>query len=89
LDREAGRRVQQREVTEAIALVPARVDTEWFRLLDQFPRCFVYGRLAFANSDNGAPFPSAVVYLGRNVSYFAKIFGAIGGIWVRFDGAAP
>jgi DNA N-6-adenine-methyltransferase (Dam)/Protein of unknown function (DUF3102) len=76
-------------VAEAIALVPARVETEWFRLLDEFPRCFVYGRLAFSNSENSALFPSAIVYLGRNVYYFAKVFGAVGGIWVGFDGAAP
>jgi DNA N-6-adenine-methyltransferase (Dam)/Protein of unknown function (DUF3102) len=28
-------------VTEAIALVPARTDTAWFRRLDRFPICFV------------------------------------------------
>ena len=28
-------------ITEAVALVPARVDTEWFRRLNAFPRCFV------------------------------------------------
>jgi hypothetical protein len=72
-------------VTEALALIPARVDTEWFRRLDRFPRCFVYGRLSFSNMEGGALFPSAIVYLGRNVRYFAKLFGAIGGIWVRFD----
>jgi hypothetical protein len=31
-------------VPEAVALVPARVDTEWFRRLDPFPRCFIWGR---------------------------------------------
>jgi hypothetical protein len=76
-------------VSEAIALVPARVDTDWFRLLDPFVRCFVDGRLTFVNAEHPAPFPSAVVYLGRNVRYFARVFGEIGGIWTLFDGAAP
>jgi hypothetical protein len=54
-EHEAGR------VTEAIALVPARVDTEWFRRLDPFPRCFVFGRLTFANAGTPAPFrPSSI-----------------------------
>ena len=73
-------------VSEAVALVPARVDTEWFRRLDPFPRCFVYGRLTFANAEDPAPFPSAIFYLGENIAGFAAAFGAIGGIWVRFNG---
>jgi DNA N-6-adenine-methyltransferase (Dam)/Protein of unknown function (DUF3102) len=76
-------------VSEAIALVPARVDTDWFRLLDPFPRCFVDGRLTFVNAEHPAPFPSAIVYLGRNIRYFAKIFGAVGGIWVQLDWCEP
>ena len=75
-------------VTEAIVLVPARVDTQWFRRLDRFPRCFVYGRLKYSNSITPAPFPNAIFYLGPNVAGFAAAFGAIGGIWVRL-GAAP
>jgi hypothetical protein len=70
-------------VSEAIALVPARVDTEWFRRLDSFPRCFVWGRLTFANAEHPAPFPSAVVYLGSNVRRFVEAFGAVGSIFVR------
>jgi hypothetical protein len=76
-------------VSEAIALVPARVDTEWFRRLDAFPRCFVYGRLTFANAENPAPFPSAVVYLGRNLDRFAEVFSEVGGVFVRLGEAAP
>ena len=75
-------------ISEAIALVPARVDTEWFRRLDPFPRCFVWGRLTFANAVNPAPFPSAVVYLGRNVTRFIEVFGQIGSIFARLDGGA-
>jgi hypothetical protein len=76
-------------VTEALALVPARVDTEWFRRLDPFPRCFVFGRLVFSNSENSAPFPAAIPYLGTNVARFADVFAPVGGIWVRLDGSAP
>jgi Protein of unknown function (DUF3102) len=75
-------------VSEAIALVPARVDTAWFRRLDRFPRCFVWGRLTFANAENPAPFPSAVVYLGNNVECFVEAFGQVGSIFVRFGEAA-
>ena len=77
------------EVTEAVALVPARVDTEWFRRLDPFPRCFVSGRITFDNAENPAPFPSAVVYLGDSIDRFVAAFGSVGSIFVRLtDGDA-
>lgn len=65
-------------VEEAIALVPSRTDTQWFRRLRQYPRCFVWGRLRFGGQDNSAPFPSMVVYLGENFAAFIEAFGDIG-----------
>jgi hypothetical protein len=82
-EHEAGR------VTEAIALVPARVETEWFRRLDAYPRCFLYGRVTFANAENPAAFPNAVVYLGNDVAKFSTVFEPAGGIWVRLERPAP
>ena len=70
-------------ISEAIALVPARVDTQWFRRLDPFPRCFISGRLQFSNAGHPAPFPSAAVYLGPNVERFYSVFAPLGGIFVR------
>ncbi len=72
---EAGR------LTAAIALVPARTDTAWFRRMKQYPRCFVWGRLRFSGHDNSAPFPSMVVYLGSDLAAFRQVFGDIGDIY--------
>lgn len=69
---------------EAIALVPARVDTDWFRQFRDFAICFIDGRLKFSGHDNSAPFPSAVVYLGSNLDRFSDSFGDIGDVWVRW-----
>ena len=69
-------------VTEAITLLPARTDTRWFRRLEPFPRCFIYGRPIFANASGPAPFPSAIVYLGPNVERFYRSFASLGGIFV-------
>ena len=63
---------------EAIALVPARTDTHWFSLFNDYPRCFLRGRLKFSNSETSAPFPSVAVYLGSNVERFADVFSDIG-----------
>jgi DNA N-6-adenine-methyltransferase (Dam) len=73
------------QVTEAMALIPARVDTQWFRCLDPYPRCYVYGRLVFSNSENSAPFPAAIPYLGPNVERFIEVFSSVGGIWMRME----
>lgn len=72
-------------VKEAIALTPARTDTQWFRRFKNYPRCFIWGRLQFNDEGASAPFPSMAVYLGRNKSKFAKVFGNIGDIYEKID----
>lgn len=69
-------------VTEAVALVPARTDTAWWgRLAPLMSRlCLVRGRLSFSGADP-APFPSAAIYLGLTPQGFDDAFGALG--WVH------
>jgi DNA N-6-adenine-methyltransferase (Dam) len=69
--------------TAAIALLPARTDTAWWRELAEFPVCFIRGRLRFSGQKNSAPFPSAVIYLGGNTPAFSEAFGDIGIISCR------
>jgi phage N-6-adenine-methyltransferase len=69
-------------VKEAIALVPARTDTEWFKILREHPRCFIWGRLNFSQSENSAPFPSVVFYLGKRLASFIKAFRDLGDTYV-------
>jgi hypothetical protein len=68
-------------VSEAVALLPARTDTQWFRILRPYPKCFVTGRLKFGEARNSAPFPSVVVYLGNRPSRFAAAFSPLGDIY--------
>lgn len=63
--------------SEVILLVPARPDTKlWQDVV--FPHasaiCFWRGRLKFLGAPNGAPFPSAVVYLGTRMFSFEASF---------------
>lgn len=71
---------EQGDVTDAIALLPARTDTQWFHLLcSQRPvLCFVKGRLKFSAHENSAPFPSVVAYFGDNSARFHQFFAPIG-----------
>jgi DNA polymerase-1 len=69
-------------VQEAIALLPARTDTAWFRPVFSFPVCYLHGRLRFSGCVNPAPFPSALVYLGSNPERFRKAVAHLGSIAV-------
>jgi len=69
------------DVSEAIALVPSRTDTEWFRKFREYPRCFIWGRLKFSDNGNPAPFPSMAVYLGNNLDKFIGAFKDIGDVY--------
>lgn len=75
-------------VTEAIALVPARVDTQWWNALTARYSmvCFISGRLTFIGNEDAAPFPSAVVYLRpdqdkSSALRFYDVFSQFGRIW--------
>lgn len=71
--------------TQAIALVPARVDTDWFRQFRDYAICFIDGRLKFSGHQNSAPFPSALVYLGGDIDRFYDAFADIGDVWIRWQ----
>jgi hypothetical protein len=64
------------EADQAILLVPARTDTQWFAPLfnQRYALAFISGRLHFNEADNGATFPSVLVYAGANVDRFYLIF---------------
>jgi len=73
------------DVSEAIALVPARPDTQWFKCLRNYVCCFVEGRLTFGGSTDPAPFPSAIFYLGDDIGKFYHQFAGTGDIWQRLE----
>jgi site-specific DNA-methyltransferase (adenine-specific) len=55
-----------------VMLLPVRTDTRWFSYLSNFG-CkirFFRGRLKFNDSKNGAPFPSMLVEIGKDNTYW-------------------
>jgi hypothetical protein len=72
-------------VVSAIALVPARTDTQWFKRLRDYPVCFVEGRITFVGNEDPAPFPSAFFYLGARRDKFYQAFQHLGDIWERIE----
>ncbi len=76
------------QVEAAIALLPARPDTQWWKLTRGYPRCHVEGRLKFSEQKNSATFPSALVYFGPDPERFARVFREVGEVvipvaWAR------
>jgi DNA-binding CsgD family transcriptional regulator len=70
-------------VSAAVALVPARTDTAWFRNLPATVACFISGRLRFSGHENSAPFPSVALYLGPEPERFRAAFRPLGETWTR------
>jgi phage N-6-adenine-methyltransferase len=72
------------DVTAAVALLPARTDTQWWQRIAGYPICMIRGRLRFGEYRSSAPFPSAVMYLGPLLSRFAGAFSSIGTVYTPF-----
>lgn len=74
-------------LVEAIALLPARTDTEWFERLtagtDDLVLCFLCGRLTFIGNNDPAPFPSMAAYFGPHHDVFAHVFSQQGALMIR------
>jgi len=89
--REVGAWVARARATAAagravIGLVPARVDTRWWRESVAPPKadavCFWGGRVRFLGAPASAPFPIALVYWGDSVALFSRVFRDVGDLWV-------
>lgn len=65
---------------EAIVLIKARTDTEYFQTGAGHggPVCFIRGRLRYPTEKSSSPFPSALLYFGPNPKRFAEVFSAVG-----------
>ena len=71
------------EMTELIALLPARPDTRWFYrvTLEADALCFIQQRLKFVGNTSGAPFPSMLIYFGPRREVFIDAFRDRGTFW--------
>lgn len=79
--------LEERNLDEAVVLVPARTETRWWHVMPADVVCFFKGRLSFFNGATGqtgpAPFPSAALYLGAHRERFVEAFGDAGLIYER------
>ena len=69
----------QKPNTTVVCLIPARTDTRYWHdyVMKAQAVYFIKGRLKFGDSNNSAPFPSAVVVFTSALSPFGTIMGAM------------
>ncbi|NEQ78082.1 MAG: hypothetical protein F6K23_36860 [Okeania sp. SIO2C9] len=74
--------VNDSNVTEAIALLPASTDTKWFAPLWNQPICFWKGRIKFLDTNYQPKLPArqshCLVYWGKNTDKFNEVFSKYG-----------
>lgn len=68
-------------VPEAVALLPARTDTAWFRSLRDFLVCTL--RREAGPAQGHVTQPGLAVYLGGRPDVFVSIFSELGDVWTR------
>lgn len=72
-------------VTEAIALCPASVGSQWLASLHQYPCCFLQKKLHFLRPKGyrvkEAKGSTVIVYFGKNEEKFTQVFSRFGGVY--------
>ena len=76
---------QSGNIERCVLLLPARTDTQWFRKMAEYPKCFMFGRIKFNGHENSAPFPSMLVGIGfeQCVDVFDGAVSHLGDVYVR------
>jgi hypothetical protein len=87
--------LEAERTTEAIVLVNAATDTDWFQTISGWAEaiCFPDGRLPFTHAtrdvSHGPCVGQALLYFGPEVERFSDVFGALGLIMVLVNCKAP
>ncbi|MBX3082536.1 MAG: hypothetical protein KF716_12940 [Anaerolineae bacterium] len=79
---------EQGGVTSAVALVPARLNTRWWKKLARYPFCAITGYVEMVKPDGSSgklSTPSAAVYLGPQISRFDTVFATLGTIYIPYS----
>jgi len=70
---------------EMVLLIKLDISTKWWRSVAKYPWIAINKRLRFGVGTGAAPFQSAIVYLGKDLDRFIKVFGKYGFLYKRGD----
>ena len=69
---------------ELVLLIKMDVSTKWWKSITKYPLIAINKRLKFGDGKGAAPFQSAIIYLGKNLTKFNQVFGKYGTLYVPF-----
>ena len=73
--------------TEMVLLIKLDVSTRWWQSVAKYPWIAINKRLKFGSGKGAAPFQSAIIYLGKDLEHFDKVFGKYGTLYTPYAGS--
>ena len=71
---------------ELVLLIKLDVSTKWWQAVAKYPWVGVNSRVRFSGGKSASPFQTAIVYLGKDLERFNKVFGKYGTLYVPYGG---
>ena len=71
---------------ELVLLIKLDVSTKWWKSVSKYPWIAINKRMKFGDGKGASPFQSAIIYLGKDLDGFNKVFGKYGTLYVPYRG---
>ncbi len=69
---------------ELVLLIKVDISTRWWQSINKYPWVAINKRLKFGDAKGAAPFQSGIIYLGKDLDRFNKVFGKYGTLYVPY-----
>ena len=69
---------------ELVLLIKLDVSTKWWKAVSKYPWVAVNSRVRFSGGKSASPFQTAIIYLGKDLDRFNKVFGKYGTLYVPY-----
>ncbi len=58
--------------------------TKWWKSVSKYPWVAINKRMKFGDGKGASPFQSAIIYLGKDLDRFNKVFGKYGTLYIPY-----
>ena len=69
---------------ELVLLIKLDISTKWWQSVCKYPWIAINKRMKFGDGKGASPFQSAIIYLGKDLDRFNKVFGKYGTLYVPY-----
>ena len=70
---------------ELVLLIKLDVSTKWWQSVSKYPWIAINKRMKFGDGKGASPFQSAIIYLGKDLDRFNKVFGKYGTLYEPYS----